>query len=146
VADTYVVASKVQRNYGRSTALRTDGSPEINSYLRFEVTGLTGTITRVTLRIYANTRSSVGYDLRLVADNDWAELDTTFSNAPPLGEILDSSGPFPSDTWTYVDVTALITGEGTYSLALTSTSHTATRYSSREAGADGPQLIIDTTN
>ena len=41
-ADTYVNASNPTSNYGRSTSLRMDASPNIHSYLKFNVNGLAG--------------------------------------------------------------------------------------------------------
>ena len=40
--DAYVDASEPTRNYGSSSALRTDASPDRVAYLKFEVTGLSG--------------------------------------------------------------------------------------------------------
>ncbi|MDX6646216.1 MAG: hypothetical protein QOK40_1943, partial [Miltoncostaeaceae bacterium] len=43
---------------------------------------------------------------------------------------------------TSVDVTSLVTGNGTYSLGLSTTSGTALSLASRESGANSPQLVI----
>jgi hypothetical protein len=51
-----------------------DNSPDLNSYLRFDVQGLSGSITSATLRIYANSSSSVGYDLHTVIDNTLTQV------------------------------------------------------------------------
>src|SRR5512133_1670307 len=59
-ADAYVDATYPSTNYGSSTALRVDASPVVNSYLRFNVSGLSGTVTQAKLMIYANSSSSAG--------------------------------------------------------------------------------------
>jgi hypothetical protein len=41
-------------------------------------------------------------------------------------------------------VTPLLTGNGTYNIALTTTNATAFSLASRESGANAPQLIIET--
>jgi len=41
-------------------------------------------------------------------------------------------------------VTAYIAGNGTYNFGLTTPSSTAISFASREAGANAPQLIIET--
>lgn len=147
VADSYVKADSPDTNYGSASQLRTDASPDTRSYLRFVVQGIGGTITRATLDVYANSKQSVGYDVHSVGDNGWDESLITYNNAPtPAADIIGSSGPFSADTWTSVDVTSLINGNGTYSLALTSTNSTNTSYGSRETGATAPQLIIDVTS
>jgi hypothetical protein len=65
----YVAGDATTTNYGTSTTLRADGSPDLNSYLRFDVQGLSGSITSATLRIYANSASSVGYDVYAVTED-----------------------------------------------------------------------------
>ena len=55
-ADTYVDASAPTANYGTKAYLRTDDSPLQRSYLRFDVTGVSGPTSAV-LRFYAETAS-----------------------------------------------------------------------------------------
>jgi len=137
--------------------VRADGSPDLNSYLRFDVQGLTGSVTSATLRVYANSASSLGYDVYTVSDNTWTESTITYSNAPAMGSQLGSSGTFSAGTWTSVDVTSYITGDGTYNLAFSTTSSTnitlrlrreklrlRSGQGSRE-GANPPQLVIETS-
>jgi hypothetical protein len=145
LADAYVNAGNPTSNYGSSTALRADASPDVHSYLRFNVQGLSGSVTQATLRVYANSSSSLGCIASSVNDNTWSEATLNYNNAPPVGGGLDSSGLFGANVWVDLDVTAYITGNGTYSLALTTTSSTAMSLASRESGANAPQLIIETT-
>jgi acid phosphatase type 7 len=49
-----------------------------------------------------------------------------------------------ANTWVEVDVTSLITGDGTYSLRVSTTSTDGADYSSKE-GANPPQLVITTS-
>jgi chitodextrinase len=144
VADSYVNESSPTMNYGLSSTLRADGSPLVRSYLRFNVQGLVGTVTRATLRVYAASSSTVGYDIRGVSDNSWGEGTLNYTNAPAFGPVIVSSGRFTAPVWTEVDVTLLINGDGTYSLALTTPHTTAISFASREAGANAPQLVITT--
>ena len=144
VADAYVDAEKPTTNAGSSLSLRADGSPEMHSYLRFEVAGLSGRVIRARLRLFANTSHSVGYDARGVADNGWEERTITYNDAPPVGGVVASSGSFTSGTWTEVEVTPLISGNGTVNLAFTTAHSTAMNLASRETGANAPQLIIET--
>ena len=132
-------------NYGNATTLRADGSPVVRSYLRFDIQGLSGTVTHATLRIFTNSSSSTGYEVQGVSDNSWSELAINFANAPAMNGVTNTSGSFASGAWTTVDITPLIMGNGTFSLALTTTNSTAFSLASREAGANAPQLIIETT-
>ena len=70
VADSYVDTSNASKNFGTATTIRVDGSPVVNSYLRFTVSGLSGkTISQVRLLIFANSASSSGITAKTVADN-----------------------------------------------------------------------------
>jgi len=143
-ADTYVNADSPGTNYGGSTALRIDSSPDTHAYLRFTVSGLLGrSVARARLLVYANSNGSQGVDLRTVAGSTWDELTASYSDAPSLGNILASSGAFSSGDWIALDVTQYISGEGTYNFGLTTSGSTAISLSSREAGANAPQLVLD---
>ena len=144
VADSYVNESSPTSNYGTSLTLRADGSPLVHSYLRFNVQGLVGNVTQATLRVYANSSSSVGYDVRSVCDHSWGEGTINYTNAPAFGTVQGSSGPFTAPVWKEFNVTVLINGDGTYSFALTTPHTTAISFGSRES-ANAPQLIIETT-
>ena len=145
VADAYV-SDGVTTNNGTSTTLRVDGSPLVRSYLRFNVQGITGGVSSASLRVFGNSSQSVGYEVHSVADTSWGETAITFVNAPPFATLsTGSSGPVSAGTWTTVDVTSLITGNGLVSLALITPNTTALSLASRESGANAPQLIIVTT-
>jgi hypothetical protein len=130
--------------HGSETQIRVDGSPAVNSYLRFSVSGLSGGVTSATLRVYANSAQTTGYDAYAVADNTWSETAINWNVAPPFGSKLGSSGKVTAGSWTAVDVTAYVTGNGTYSFGLSTTNSTALSLSSR-TGANPPQLVIVTT-
>ncbi|HMB23820.1 MAG TPA: DNRLRE domain-containing protein, partial [Anaerolineales bacterium] len=144
VGDAYVTAGSPASNYGSATTLRTDASPDIHSYLRFDVQGLTGRVTKATLRIYANSTSSQGCTINSAGSNSWDENTITYNNAPSVGGTLGSSGAFGGGEWVEVDVTSYITGSGFYNLALTTPSSTAISFASRES-LNAPQLIIETS-
>lgn len=145
IADAYVNSGSPTSNYGSSTTLRADASPDLHSYLRFNVQGLNGTVTKATLRLFANSALSLGCTAHSVSNNTWTESTINYNNAPPVGGALGSSGSFGAGVWISMDVTAYITGNGTYNLALTTPSSTAVSLVSREAGANPPQLIIETS-
>ena len=145
VADSYVNAGSPASNFGTSTTLRADASPDVHSYLRFDVQGLSGTVTKATLRVFANSASNVGCTANSVSDNTWTESTITYDNAPPVGSALGSSPPFGAGVWVSIDMTAYITGDGSYDVALTTPGSTAVSFASRESGANAPQLIIETT-
>jgi parallel beta-helix repeat protein len=144
-ADAYVSESEPTTNNGTRPNLRLDGSPVVRSYLRFSVSGVSGTISRARLRLYANTSSVTGYEAHGASDTSWGELMITHANAPSFGSAISSSGAFASGTYTEVDVTPLITGDGMYTIVLTATGPTAFSLGSRES-VNSPQLIVHTTS
>ena len=143
-ADAYVNSGSPTNNYGSATVLRADGSPDLHSYLRFTVQGLADyTILHAYLLIYANSSSSVGFDTEAVADNSWVENAVTYDTAPPLGALLNSSGPFASGSWITLDVSSYITGEGTYSFGVTTAGSSTISFAARESGSNAAELVLN---
>ncbi|MDR3575847.1 MAG: DNRLRE domain-containing protein [Anaerolineaceae bacterium] len=143
-ADSYVNSSSPTTNYGTSKTLYVDNSPIEHSYIRFNVTGLSGAPSKATLKIFANSTQSTGFDVYSVSDNTWTETGINYSNAPAFaGTKTGSSGAIKTSGQFYsVDVTSLVTGNGQVSFGLLTTSSTAINLSSRESGANAPQLVI----
>jgi fibronectin type 3 domain-containing protein len=141
VADAYVNASSASTNYGANTALRTDGSPQMISYLRFNVTGAQSQISSATLRIYGTSKSQ-GFSVYAVADPSWGEKTVTYNNRPALGALVATSPADSGAGWVGVDVSSLVTGNGTVDLALVSDAGTQSAYSSREAASNQPVLVV----
>jgi hypothetical protein len=145
VADSYVASDAPSANYGSSANLRADATPATRSYLRFSVAGLSGTVTKATLRIYDRTALAEGYAVYGVASNSWGESTITWSNAPaPAGSATASSGKVAASTTTSLDVSPLVKGNGTISFALATKSATAIAMASRESGGTRPQLVVET--
>src|SRR6266511_3738100 len=140
VADSYVDASTPNSNFGSQISVRLDADPVRRAYFRFNVRGV-GSPTSALLKVYAESASSVGVAAHAVADNSWNESSITYNNAPTVGALLDTAGAFPGGTWISLKVSAAVTGDGFVSFALTTTSTTAIRITSRE-GANKPQLIV----
>ncbi len=145
VADAYVAGDITTTNYGRSATLKADGSPDYHSYLRFNVGDIVGNVTNATLRLYTTSSSATGYQVKHVTDQAWEEGTITYANAPAVGSLIGSSGNFASGSWTTVDVTSLITGNGTFDVAVSTTSSTSMNFNSRDATSNQPQLIIQTS-
>ena len=144
VADAYVSRTREHRNFGSSPVLRTTARPRLErSYLRFDVAGEAGDVTAARLRLYAATASRAGHAARAIAAGGWAEGTITYATAPAPGRIVATSGPVASDTWTSVDITGLVRGDGLLDVVLTTDSRSAL-YASRETGATAPQLVVET--
>ncbi len=146
VGDAYVSSAYPTTNFGTSGVLKAQsGSPITQSYLRFNVNGIVGTITKATLRLYTSTTSATGYQVRSVTDNTWEENQVNYNNAPGFSSVISTSGAFSSNTWVSTDLTALITGTGIFNLAVTTSSTSNMSFRSRDATASWPQLVIQTS-
>jgi acid phosphatase type 7 len=145
IADAYVSSSTPSTNTGRSASLKVDGSPTVRSYLRFDLGGVTDSITKATLRVRATSNHSAGYSVRTPASSaTWAETSITYANAPPVGSsTVGSSGRLTSGDWSSVDVTSVTTPGTQLDLILVTLSSTAASFTSRESTSP-PQLIVET--
>jgi hypothetical protein len=143
VADTYVNASRATTNYGASTTLISDGAPEIEeALLRFDVSGLGGSVRSAVLRIYVTNGSYNGPEVFMAA-NGWSELAVNWNNRPgrTTGAVADAPG-IPAGGWFEFDVTAGVSGNGSFTFDLASVSSDALKFQSREVAGFEPQLVV----
>jgi hypothetical protein len=149
VADTYTSADTPDTNFGTTATVRTDASPAGTAYLRFDVQGLQGTVTKASLRLYAATAgSSSKVDLRSVSSTTWGETAVTYNTQPSVGSgIVSSIGTYSSKTFVEFDATPLVQGSGLVSMALTTPSTTSRSFTSREGtSSNRPQLVVEATD
>jgi acid phosphatase type 7 len=143
VADTYIASGNPSANYGSVTKLQVDNSPVKHILLRFNVSGINNQpITSAKLRLYTVEGGDKGGDFYRVNNQTWQEGTVTWNNAPAAeGSRLATLGSVNTNRWYEVNITSLITGDGTYSLRISTTVVNGVDYSSRE-GANPPQLVI----
>ncbi len=139
--DAYVSAENPLTNHGSQPFLRVDGSPVRRSYIRFTVSGVVDPVASVMLRVYADSASPDGFELRRLVDVTWDESTLTFANAPAPGSVLAVSGPIATDTYVDIDVSDYVDGNGTFDFVVTPLSDLGLRLSSRES-ANPPELVI----
>jgi hypothetical protein len=146
-ADAYVYQLQASTNYGDNKSIRVDTSPVMNSYLRFDISGIAGdAVNKVTLRIYANSHSHAGFSVHTVGEDNWQEKQITFQNAPSIGEEVGRSHEFPAGTWVDVDVTSLLNSDGPVSIALQGIDTTQINLASRNDSNHKPELVIETVS
>jgi hypothetical protein len=143
--DAYVIAAEPDANTGSMTHLLVDGGqdPQVASYLRFTVSGVTAPIERATLRLWVreNGFTQDGPDVRITG-TAWTETDLTWNTRPyPAGTALDDAGPLDPDTWVEYDVTPAVSGNGLVAFVLVGQSSDGAVFVSRE-GDQPPQLVI----
>jgi fibronectin type 3 domain-containing protein len=142
-ADAPVQESTPTTNYATS-ALRTDAGTGVNveSYLRFTVSGPTGAVSSAKLRVYATSGTADGPAV-FKTDTSWGETAINWSNRPPpTSAATDDKGAIASGSWVEYDVSQLVTGSGTYSFRLAQTSTDGTDFNSREAASLRPELVV----
>jgi hypothetical protein len=146
-ADARVEEARPTSNFGGSTELRSSGASgaRVQSFLRFRVTGVPGTVYRATLRLFVLTSPGAGTvdgpSLYRAADS-WSETTITWKNRPArVGSRLGDLNAVSEGVWVEYNVTATVVGNGVYSFMLASGSGDAIRLYSRE-GATKPQLLI----
>jgi hypothetical protein len=145
-ADAYVQSDLAATNFGTAATLNNvSGTPESLAYLKFDASGVSGTITKATFRVFTQTSSGTGYALHTVADNIWTETGLTYANRPAVGAVIGSAVNITANTWTSVDVSSVVKTAGVYSFEMNATSANLKKYASRETGANAPQLVLETS-
>jgi hypothetical protein len=134
-ADAYVTPTAPRSNFGRSKSLRAGGGAR--SYVRFRLGGIDAPVTSAVLRVFARSKARVTVR---ATSSGWSEGQITFRNAPRArGAVGSSFGR--RGRWLSFDVTRFVKGNGSVSFVLTGSG----RFSSREAGANPPQLVVMAT-
>ena len=142
VADAYVRSDVPASNFGTSTILIGRTSPEIDSYIKFDVSGLNGAPLRAVLRLWVETTGTTTYKVYQVSDNSWTESGLVFTNKPAFGGLVATSGATTAGTWVDLDVTGAVSGNGSVTLGFTAGSTAGKNFGSREDAAHAPQLLL----
>ncbi|MEU4447144.1 DNRLRE domain-containing protein [Actinosynnema sp. NPDC050801] len=148
-ADTHVDNSATGTNHGTSGQLGVDGSPIKRMFLKFTVSGVSGTVGSAKLRLHTDDVSGAagpaGGTFRAMTDTTWSETAVTWNNQPAIdGATLGALGSVARNAWYEVDVTPHVRANGTVSFGVTSSSTDGADYDSRETGATAPQLVVTT--
>jgi hypothetical protein len=164
VADTYVCSGAAKTtNYGASTSLETQHSAALdgncNAFLRFDLRGVTGTITGATLRLYGRYAGSTPWTGTVgvypVADTTWSETGThgmIWLTQPVYGKPgLVSTAIGVSSTyynWNIGPYVAAHQSAGLISLMMVEYAQAPDgqpdQYNAREAQSNKPQLVLTT--
>lgn len=151
VADAYVRSDLPNKNYGSGVALRVDGKPNVNSYLKFDLRQLTGKkITGAKLGLYVldvKGSSSPGtQSLVNLASSSWTENSITYRNAPGRTSVFASYTKPVRNTFIYFDIQNWVkTNQGKFaSFALLNSSDNEAVVGAREQDNKSfrPKLII----
>jgi chitodextrinase len=147
--DATVDSSQPTVNFGINSRLTVDNSPVVYSLLKFAVAGtsgcpVTGAKLRLTVGSGTDDKSVYGGDV-YGTTSGWSQGTVTYNTAPVAGTKAGSvTGAVANDTSYLFDVAPLVTGDGTVSFLVKSTSSDGVRYYSSESGTatTAPQLQV----
>jgi hypothetical protein len=125
--------------------LRIRGNTRV-SYLKFSVTGLSGTVQNATLRLQENGNTGSGtFRFHRGSHNNWTETTLSTVNAPSTdGEVGSFTGVISSGLILHTEITPLIVGDGTYSIIINQDAGgNDVRFGSKESSRK-PRLTIET--
>jgi hypothetical protein len=147
VADSYVNSSSPSSNFGTAKTVISDTSPLEQSFYKFTVSGLSGTVTSAKLHVYAADATTNGPTV-FATTSSWTETGLTWANKPAtVGSASDDKGAVTLGTFIDYDVTPLVSADGTYSFTTVAQSSDGLSIASREATdtTQRPVLIITTS-
>jgi acid phosphatase type 7 len=145
-ADTYAAADTPATVLGSSSQFITDNSPVKHLFVRFSVAGVNGRgVLSAKLRLYCVNSSNMGGSFH-GSDPVWSESSLNWNLQPTIqSAVVSSIGSVTSGRWYETDVTPLVLGDGTVSIAATSTSTDGAYYATKEGAAGfAPQLVVTT--
>jgi glycosyl hydrolase family 16 len=143
-ADTYVDSGSPKKVFGTSKHVWTHGDiPVEQTFVRFKVAGLTGTVTHAVVRLYVTDGTNNGPAVFEVTDS-WSERTTNWNNRPSRTSApRDDKDGMSAGRWVAWDVTPWVTDDGGVSFALRGGAGNKVGLSSRETTRD-PQLVVTT--
>ena len=144
-ADTYTRADFPTSVNGAATEIIADGSPIKHALMTFTVSGVGGrTVTGAVLKLTCSDPSNFGGELHRVDPTAWSEASVTWNNAPAAdAAVISTLGPVVAGSTYILDLSSVVTGDGTYSFQLQSGSTDGAHYASKEVGAaSAPRLVL----
>lgn len=145
VADARVQEANPTTSYGLEKRLSSDGDAgrPIESVLRFDLSGLAGTVESAKLRLYAASDPTKDGPAAYPADSSWSETAVTWSTRPQAtGSAVGDLGAVAAGSWVELDVTSIAAGKGVVSVLLKQPGTDGVIFYSREKAGYAPQLVV----
>ena len=149
VADARVEQDLPNTNFGNSSKLRATNGPLMESYLRFTLAGLTGSVQSAKLRVFDSNDATNNGPAVYAAPSSWTETAITWANRPAAaGAPSDNVGAVAEETWIEWDVTPLVSGNGDVTFVLVGDSTDGANFASKEYSdpSKKPQLEVTFSN
>jgi fibronectin type 3 domain-containing protein len=143
-ADSRVEEANPNNNFGTSTLLRADGGrdSDVETYVRFTVAGLSGSVQSAKLRVFATSGTQDGPAV-YTASNTWTEAGIAWTSRPAVTSAArDDKARIQSRVWVEYDVTPFVLSNGTFTFVLRTTSNDGVDFASRENATNRPQLVV----
>ncbi|HYP41057.1 MAG TPA: DNRLRE domain-containing protein, partial [Chloroflexia bacterium] len=152
-ADATLRQDQPDTNLGTSSNLHVDDEKysDLRAYLKFSVSGVSGTVQGAKLRVYAYGGTVNGPALYGSSNTGWSETGITWNTRPAATTgIVDDKGAIADNVWVEYNVQPLLSsgGNGTYTFILMAYSPDAAHFYSRQAALyEGkahlvPQLVL----
>jgi hypothetical protein len=152
IADAQIATSNSAANYGTLATMKIregDGStanPTYHGYLKFSLSGVTGSVSSVKLRLYVTDASVATESVFVISDNSWTETGITYNNAPPIPTGTPAGAITNPPAGAYIEIsldpTTVSANTTTLSLAIKSSAGDSLVFSSREDATNKPQLAV----
>ncbi len=150
--DATIDSTNPTSNMGSTTRLSADGSPVQDFLTRFSVSAPAGctfshVVLQLTVGTSVNNNSVAGGSFYRAASSAWTEGSVTWSNAPAtVGGALATLGAVSLGETVTIDVSSVVTGNGSYAFRASTTSGDAAAYFSRQGSStQDPQLSVTCT-
>lgn len=149
VADSYVLSTSANSNFGSSTSVIIDGSPVTTTYMRFNLGSLAGkTIVSAKLRVRISNSSTSSQNIKSVSDILWGEGSLTYNNRPALGSVVATNNGGSSGSVKDIVLTSFVATKvgQVFSIGIDSTGSDGFNFYSKErsTASQRPILIVDT--
>jgi hypothetical protein len=146
--DAFVRSSQPGQNFGSSSKLENDSSPDEISYIRFTLTDLTGkSIKSAKLILWISDPTSASLSLRKADDSSWGESSITYNNRPAFVSTITSFNAKTVNTSITLDVTSAVNSrKGTkITLGIKSSKNDAGSFYSRNSSDSTkvPRLVVE---
>jgi hypothetical protein len=143
---TYVVQEAPNTTYANEQTVQAAAldSEHATTYLKFVVPPFASHVASVRLNLLTAAASSGTLAVHAVASSAWSAATTSYANRPQMGgTVTTAPGPTTIGQRVSFDVTPAISGPGTYSFAVTSSSTTAAFAAfGPSQGSKGPNLTV----
>jgi hypothetical protein len=116
------------------------------TYLKFDLSSVSGTVTSATLHMRArgvSEASGDGGQAYAISDTSWTEDSLTWNNRPALGSALGAYPAVSPNDEVAIDVTAGVRAGGQVALALAMTEADSPHFSSKEDGDGSGAPILE---